>query len=248
MIRLATGILAALVLIVAPASAELVHSNITGSASGPVNAANAPVSITQNLDPNTVVAGSVHCGTTGTPYHTPNSYMRRFLLSAQHGINATLTVNSVDIAHESANTDSGEPQPIDVNLYTIGTGVGTLTFGALASIGSATIMVPTGTALALENVAVNGVVGDPTLDDLVVEIFSPDGRDPVFNSYYVGSNNLGQIQPAYLAAVDCGIPEPTATSAIGFPDMHVIMVVNGDTEGGTPTEDASWSSIKALYQ
>lgn len=249
MIRTATGIVAALVLVVAPASAEWVQDNgpATGNHQGTVNANDNPISITQSQVPDQITDGnSVHCGATGTPYHTPNSYMRRFLLSQAHSINDAFDILSVDMAHEVANTDSGEPQPIDVNLYTIANGAA-LTFGALGSIGGSTIMIPTGTENAFENVSVTGTVADPVGTDLVVEYFSPDGRDPVFNSYYVGSNNLGQFGDSYLAAADCGITEPTSTAAIGFPGMHLIMVVNGKTGDVIPTEEASWGAIKALY-
>ena len=62
---------------------------------------------------------------------------------------------------------------------------------------------------------------------LVVEIFPPDGQT-AGNSFFIGSNNLGQTAPSYLAAADCGVPEPTNTATIGFPDMHIVMNVTGD--------------------
>ena len=55
---------------------------------------------------------------------------------------------------------------------------------------------------------------------LVVEVFTPNGQT-AGNSFFIGSNALGQTAPSYLAAADCGVTEPTDTAAIGFPGMHI---------------------------
>jgi hypothetical protein len=68
----------------------------------------------------------------------------------------------------------------------------------------------------------------------VVEFFTPDGNGQG-NALWVGSNPNGQTAPTYLAAADCGVPEPLDTAVLGFPNMHWILVVNGD-EGGQPCE------------
>lgn len=187
-----------------------------------------PNSITQNVDTVTITpVNSVSCNAGGI--HTDNSYIRRFFLNTDHGIVGSFSVESLDWAIETAFSVGGT-QPVDVNLYSIANG-DPLTFGNLTPIGSTSISVAD-VDLAGVNTLVSGTISDPTTTDLVVEVFTPNGAGVA--GFFIGSNAGGQTQPTYLAAADCGLPEPTATAAIGFPDMHVIMVVNG-TEAGVPT-------------
>jgi hypothetical protein len=217
------------------AAAAAIHaqsfSHYTGEygAEGAAPSIPGPNSITQSNDTTTITQfNSVSCNAGGL--HTDNSYIRRFFLNADHGIVSTFDVSSVDWAIETA-TGANGTQPVDVNLYSIPVGV-TMTFANLTPIGSSSISVAD-TSLSGISTNVAGTIVDPTAEDLVVEIFTPDGQT-AGNSLFIGSNANGQTQPSYLAAADCGVSEPTDTAAIGFPDMHVIMVVNG-IEGGVPT-------------
>src|SRR6185436_1773755 len=54
----------------------------------------------------------------------------------------------------------------------------------------------------------------------------PDGQ-PNQNSFFIGSNNLGQSGPSYISAASCGIANPTNLASIGFPNMHIVMNVLG---------------------
>jgi uncharacterized repeat protein (TIGR01451 family) len=184
-------------------------------------ATNGSITITHSAAQNIDVGGSVHCGATGTPYHTPNSYMRVFDLATDFGIAGQFDVTAVQYGIESAVGNTGS-QPVDVNLYTL---VGPLAFGNLTLIGTQTDVVPD-QALTVFTSLVAGSVGPGEV--LVVEVFTPDGRDPIFNSFYVGANSAGQTDDSYLAAAACGITEPLPTSAIGFPNMHVVMNVIGN--------------------
>lgn len=49
---------------------------------------------------------------------------------------------------------------------------------------------------------------------------------------FVGSNNFGQTADTFLAASGCGVTAPTPTGAIGFPDMHLILIANGTDDNG----------------
>ena len=199
-----------------------------GAPGPPMSPPEGGTSITQSNDTSTITAlNSVSCNAGGL--HTDNSYIRRFALNADHGIVSAFTVESLDWGIENAVGAQGT-QPVDVNLYSIPTG-SPLTFGNLNSIGSASINV-NDASLAFVNTPVNGVISDPTTTDLVVEVFTPEGQT-AGNSFFIGSNPNGQTAPGYLAAAACGINEPTDTAAIGFPTMHIIMVVNG-TEAGAP--------------
>jgi uncharacterized repeat protein (TIGR01451 family) len=187
----------------------------------PPVATSGSITITHSTSQAIDVGGSVHCGTTGTPYHTPNGYYRVFDLATDFGITGDFDVTAVQYGIEDAVGNTGS-QPIDVNLYTLS---GPLNTANLTLIGTQTDSVPD-QALTIFTSMVNGTV--PAGEVLVVEVFSPDGRDPVFNSFYVGANAAGQTDPSYLQAADCGISQPTDTAAIGFPNMHIVMNVIGN--------------------
>ena len=192
--------------------------------------------ITQNTDPNTLEAGSVACVDSGPPQSsTENHYLRRFFLNADHGIVDPYNVTSVDYGVESATGITVTDIPLNITLYTIASGAA-FTFANLTQIGSSSTTIPDGTSLQFFNLPVTGFVDDPIGKDLVVDIWTPDGTIGPDFSLFIGSNALGQTQPAYLAADDCGLPDPATTASIGFPDMHIVMTVNGDlVVGPTPT-------------
>ena len=117
------------------------------------------------------------------------------------------------------------------------------TFANFAPIGTAAVNVPD-QSLTIITVPVAGTA--PAGSNLVVEFFTPEGQT-AGNSLFVGSNPDGQTAPTYLAAVDCGVPEPTDTATLGFPGMHLVMNVTGDTDGGPAAcdalEDIPWASV-----
>src|SRR5581483_9668523 len=64
----------------------------------------------------------------------------------------------------------------------------------------------------------------------------------VGNLFFIGSNTDPETGTSYLNAADCGGPDPTPTGDLGFPDMHIVMNVNGRCPGGaspTPTATAT---------
>ena len=67
-----------------------------------------------------------------------------------------------------------------------------------------------------------------------MEVMNPDGV-AAGNMFFIGSNASAETGPSYLSAADCGIPDPTPTGDIGFPNMHIVFNVNGTCPGGTPT-------------
>ncbi|HNB33923.1 MAG TPA: HYR domain-containing protein, partial [Bacteroidia bacterium] len=77
---------------------------------------------------------------------------------------------------------------------------------------------------------------------LIVELFTPDGGGSN-NSFFIGSNNSAQTGPSYISAADCGITTPTDLATIGFPNMHIILNVNGSVPGAmTVTQTAGLPS------
>lgn len=175
--------------------------------------------ITQNSDTTTIDTPlTVSCN--GGGLHTDNSYLRRFDLAAE-GVTADYDVTSVDIAIEFATSSTGAGQPLTVNIYSIAP-ADPLLFANLTLEGTATVTVADGVEYAL-NIPVTATVA--LGQDLVMEIFTPDGQ-ATGESLFVGSNSAGQSAPTFIAAAACGLAEPTDMADIGFPEVHVIMVVN----------------------
>jgi hypothetical protein len=175
--------------------------------------------------------------------HTNNSYWRRFDLNGAHGITGCFTVSQVDFGIEDAFGPNGS-QPVTVRLYTIPNAAG-LNTANLTLIGFVGLSVPN-QSLTIFSALVPGVVVDASLLDLVVEVFTPNGQ-AAGNRFFIGSNSLGQTAPSYLSAADCGVAQPTNTSAIGFPGMHIYMAVTG-ADCPTPTIAKTWGSLKAIYR
>ena len=175
-----------------------------------------------------VQVNSIACGFPGTGVTAQNSYFRVFDLPS-FGINNVYTVASVDIGVGAAQGPVGT-QPVTVNLYTLS---GPFVFANLTPIGSNTINLPN-QDLTIVNVPVAGVA--PPGSTLVVEVFTPDGQQSG-SGFWIGSNAAGQTGPSYLSTPGCGgIPEPTDIATLGFPNMHIVMNVNGD-EAGPPFYD-----------
>ena len=201
-----------------------------------------PVSITQSASLTIVALNSVSCNNGFG--HTDNSYMRRFDLDGMYGFAGPFAVSSVDIGLEAVISSSGGPQPISVRLYTI-PNAAPLVFANLTLIGTANLNIPQ-QSLTLLNVPVVGVVANSATHDLVVEAFTPDGQ-VAGNLIWVGSNALGETGPTYIAAAGCGIGQPTPLAAIGFPQMQMVMVVNGDQQP-TAVASTTFGKLKAMYR
>ncbi|MBC8099855.1 MAG: hypothetical protein H7Y11_10465, partial [Armatimonadetes bacterium] len=187
----------------------------------------APVSITQSVDTTTITSGNSVACNNGVA-HTDNSYYRVFDLAADFSLPNGMTVTSVDLGLEQLTGGNGA-QPMEINLYTTSTNPPTL--ASLTLLGSTAFSVPDAQSV-VSNFPINNVFV-PAGSTLVVEIFTPDGAADG-NLFFIGSNANGENDPTYLAAADCGITNPTPVAGIGFPDMHIVMVVNGDDTLLTP--------------
>ena len=183
------------------------------------------VTITHSLSQTIIPLNSVSCNAGGL--HTDNSYYRAFDLTS-FGITDDFDITLVEIGVETA-TGAGGSQPITCNLYTSTPAFPGGFPGSLTLIGTVDITVTDQTETILP-IPITGTA--PAGSELVVEIFTPDGQT-AGNSFFIGSNNLGETGPSYLLAADCGITVPTTTGGIGFPDMHIVMNVTGDVAGGT---------------
>jgi hypothetical protein len=190
------------------------------------------ITLTHSLSQTILAGNSVACSTDGITI-TDNSYFRVFDLAA-FGITGDFAVTNVQMAIQTANAGVGGSQPATVNLYALD---GNLAWANLTLLGTADTTVADQT-LSFINVPVTGrALSGSTL---VVEFFTPDG-DPDGNGLWVGSNNLGQTAPSYIAASSCAIAEPTDLAAIGYPDMHIVMNVSGN-EVAPITDFVPWLS------
>ena len=61
---------------------------------------------------------------------------------------------------------------------------------------------------------------------------------------YFSSDQISETQtgPSYISATECGLTTPTNLADIGYPNMHVVMNINGacfGTGGSGPTMTSS---------
>jgi hypothetical protein len=188
-----------------------------------------PPTITQSTSQAIVDGNSVACNNGfGT---TENHYWRAFNMSDFTG-GLEYDVTSVSFGIESAVSGTGTGQPLTVNLY-VETGApfpnGTRT--KIATSGEVNIPDQVDSIFEVPLIA---TVPAGTLE-LVMEVTTPDGT-AVGNLFFIGSNPDPETGISYLSAVDCGVPDPTPVGDIGFPNMHIVLNVNGSCPaGGSPT-------------
>jgi hypothetical protein len=186
----------------------------------------APQSLTQSADPDTIAAGSGVACSDGV-YSAENAWLRLFDLDADHGLNNEFFVESVDWGMETLTGDL----PVDVNTYCLDDGLPFL-YQFMTMVGTGTTNATTGD-LVFYNTPVGGSC-DTVTQSLAVELFGDDCEIlGTCTLYWIGANGLGQTAPSYIASASCGIVDPTDLAAIGFPDSHLVMVVNGyDVQDG----------------
>jgi hypothetical protein len=186
--------------------------------------------ITQNTNNETIVDGnSVACLYNTAPAHTDNAFVRRFELSADHALAGSVNITNVEFGIQEA-TGAGGDQPGALNLYSIPVGAG-LTYANMTAIGTVPLNIAN-QVLTLMDVPIAAGL-DASADDLVVEFFVPDGFAEN-NLLFPGSNASGQIGPSFIAAVDCGAPDPANLAGFGFPNVHWVQTVCLEPGGPVP--------------
>lgn len=175
----------------------------------------APRSITQNTGTFAPVDGLV------ATCVAPTSWLRRFDLDGEFGLDGRVSVDSVDFAVER----SYSTVPVEVRLYAI-PNEADFVYANLEQIGARTITVDQNDRLSIRTVAVTGTVPDAATHDLVVEI----RKNEFHREFYVGFNAQTQTAPSYMAfrGDNCGDhPEPTDMENIGgAPDASLLLRVN----------------------
>lgn len=187
-----------------------------------------PVALSQNVANS--VGPTIQIGCQAGGFNTANSYWRAYDLST-YNLAGPLTVNAVVFGIETADAaGTGTTQPVTVRLYT---SAGAFPGGVRTLVATQVVNVPDQT-----NSLFTATLGTPAVIPanaiLVVEVFTPDGRAPVNNKFFIGSNNLGQTAPCYISAADCGVPTPVTLASLGFPDDHMIINIAGNVAGPNP--------------
>ncbi len=185
-------------------------------------------SMTQNIDPNTLVDGtSVACW--DGVYTTENSWLRLFDMDADHGFPITFTLANIEWGVQNA---SGALN-VTLNAYCLDDGLPFL-LQFLTFVGTTGPIPVADEQLMFHSNPITGSC-DGVNQSLAVEIFAEDCNIADCTAFFVGMNDLGQTAPTYIASGSCGVTEPTDLAGLGFPNAHLVMVVNG--EGGDPPDD-----------
>jgi hypothetical protein len=183
----------------------------------------APQSITQSIDPYTIVLGTSVACSDGV-YTTENAWLRLFDLDDDHGLVGAFTVSSVDWGMERV-TGSLD---IVVNVYCLDDGMPFL-YSFMNLVDSAATPVAD-EVLTFQNTPVGGAC-DSATQAIAVELSGGDCEIlGTCTEYWIGMNDLGQTAPTYIASASCGLPDPTDLTMGGPPCCHLVMVVNGQGE------------------
>ncbi|UXI70062.1 hypothetical protein [Tahibacter amnicola] len=168
---------------------------------------------------------SVSCNAQGL--HTANGYYRAFTLSKFPILTQPhFRIQNITYGVELANDGANAGQPVQVNLYKSSSNPPTTASLTLLTSESTTVQDTASGTLVSVPITAPPVLNVST-DILVVEIYTPDGMINS-HSFFVGSNNAGEVAPSYIKASDCGVTEITSLAAINFPGMQIVMSVTGD--------------------
>jgi len=172
--------------------------------------------LSQTTSNTVTAANSASCSANNL--HADNRYIRIFDLPAM-GINTAFSVTQVSFGIETALGNAGT-QPATVLLHTITGGNSISNLVQLA----ATSVTITDQEDTLMNVAINATV--PAGSKLAVELFTPNGQT-TNNSFFIGSNALGETTPGFVVAADCMLNDMTTPASFGFPTMHMVLEATG---------------------
>jgi subtilisin family serine protease len=114
---------------------------------------------------------------------------------------------------------------VTVNLYELD---GEFVYSNMTLLGSSDVTLEHQERTMVE-VPVTGTA--PAGSTLVVEVVGTDSE------VIIGSNAEPETAPSYIAAEECGNAEPATLEDVGFPDMHTVLNVTGETDVEVPWLD-----------
>lgn len=186
------------------------------------------ITLSQNTDDDILAGHSIGCveqdGDGDAVQNRENSYYRLFDLDDE-GVDGDLDVTEVHVGIESAVTEDDSAQPITVRLHQVD---GAFLLANMSELASADVDVEPQTETILDvPLAARVDAGS----QLAVEVFVPNST--VGRLLFIGSNDAGQSAPSFLRAPlgNCGINEPTDFADVppGFPNVHILLSVSGET-------------------
>ena len=194
--------------------------------------ANAEITVSQTASIAVVVGNSIACGSSGTT--SENSYYRRFHL-ADFGITEPFDVFGVDVGIESAAGGADASQPLTIRLRDsndfLSSPVATL--NRTISDRLATVV----------NFPITARIAS---GDLIVEVLSPDGT-AAGDSFLIGSNTAPETAPGYIRAPTCSVNTPSTTASLGYPAMHIVIIVHGALAAYADDPLSAGTPIKELH-
>jgi hypothetical protein len=167
--------------------------------------------ITHSSSQDVAMGNSVGCVGSQT------QWLRTFTLE-DFDIEGEFAVTNVSFGVELASADTD----VTVNLYELD---GDFVYANMTQIGTADV-----TLEAQELTMVDVPVTGTATGTLVVEVVSA-------GEFFIGSNAEPETAPSYIASDDCGTPEPSTVADLGFPDMHTVLNVTGETTVEVPWLD-----------
>lgn len=197
---------------------DVVNYTVTSSISS------GTVTLTQNTSSVALASAGVACNPGGD-----NAFYRVYDLTAL-GYTNDLILNNIKFSVQSSAAD----RLVTVSAYTL---TGALTDANLTLLGSTTVTATTSTSIIDYTAAMGGLIvpGGSTLVLSYAVASSPN------NAFIPGANAAGQSAPVFIKAVDCGIAQPTSFTAVGFPNVHVILDAEL-TQGGSLVQTAGLPS------
>jgi hypothetical protein len=151
--------------------------------------------------------------------HKDDAYYRVFDLGAL-GLRDGFEVEAIKVGIETASSPTGS-QPARVALHTLSGG---FTVGNLTQLAAVDLQVANQNSQFLMVPIAASVPGSAKL---VVEFSVPDSAGGK-QLFWIGSNAEGQTAPSFWRSTACGQPEPGDLTALGNPNMHIVMSVIGE--------------------
>jgi hypothetical protein len=161
-----------------------------------VQAETTPVSITQNVVPDTLVDGTSVADSVGD-WTTDNRYYRLYDLDGEFDLTGSFCVTSVDFGCQSAVGDSGGTQPLTLRTYCLDDGL-SFDLGFLEMQDEVITTLPN-CQLEFFNTEIGGCC-DAQTQSLVIEIYAEYclAHPEICLNFWIGMNDLGQIAPSYM--------------------------------------------------
>ncbi len=206
-----------------------------------------PVRLSHSLEEFLVTGGTaVSCQSTAAPQTTSDNQFWRSFTLGDFGITEAVTIENIELGIENITLPTLFEVDITINLYQAPAGTAPA-FG-LELIGS-TVATLGDRALEVVTIDVAGTVDAGNA--LIVEINQPNLQDLsgglTGDVFFPGANSFGENAPSYISSTGCGTPAPTAYATIGFPDVHLIIIANGETGAAGCRADIDGDGVLTIF-